>query len=134
MSYSKVNRWLAILLILLSLDGCVEATRQTGARQGVERYLKSLVERDRSLLASSSCADWEAQANVEFDSFAAVKLELKDLTCQETGQASPYSLVSCSGSIVANYGAEQLEIDVADRTYLAIEEGGDWRMCGYHQQ
>ena len=134
MSHLKVSRWLTILFIILALGGCAEAATQAGAPQGVERYLKALVERDRSLLASASCADWEAQANVEFDSFAAVKLELKDLACQETGQASPFSLVSCTGSIVANYGAEQLEIDVADRIYLAIEEGGEWRMCGYQRQ
>jgi hypothetical protein len=25
-----------------------------------------------------------------------------------------------------------LQIDVAEQTFRVIQEGGDWRVCGYH--
>ena len=42
-----------------------------------------------------------------------------------------YTIVSCEGVIIANYGNEVLEINLADQNYLSIFEGGEWRMCGY---
>ena len=33
--------------------------------------------------------------------------------------------------IVANYGNEVLELDLSERSYQVVEEGGEWRMCGY---
>ena len=35
--------------------------------------------------------------------------------------------------IIANYGAEDLEIDVAEQAYRTVQEGGQWRVCGYAQ-
>lgn len=83
-------------------------------------------------MVSYTCAAWEAQARQEFNSFTAVKLELKDVSCKVTGQDQSFSLVSCTGSIIANYGNEDLQIDVAEQTFRVIQEGGDWRVCGYH--
>jgi hypothetical protein len=62
---------------------------------------------------------------------AAVRLESKILSCKSTGQEPAYTLVDCTGSIIANYGNEDLQIDVADQTFRVIQEGGDWRVCGY---
>lgn len=122
---------LAALLLALIISGC--SNPGTGAAPAaVEAYLQALVQQDLNRMISVSCADWEAQAKVEHNSFAAVSLELKDLKCQEIGSDSDFKLVDCSGSIIANYGAEDLEIDVAGRTYQVISEGGEWRMCGYH--
>jgi len=41
------------------------------------------------------------------------------------------AIVACTGKIVANYGNEVLEIDLAAQKYQAVFEGGEWRMCGY---
>jgi len=82
-------------------------------------------------MVNVSCNEWETNAKVEFDSFAAVRLELKDLACQEVEQKNDHSVVSCRGLIIANYGAEDLEINIADRTYKVVKEDGEWRMCGY---
>ena len=82
-------------------------------------------------MIGNACADWETMARQEYDSFAAVQLELKDLSCKSTGQDQVYDLVDCTGSIIANYGDEDLQIDVAEQTFRAIQEGSDWRMCGY---
>lgn len=113
------------------LSGCSSTSQGNGPAGVVENYLQALANRDLNQVVSASCAEWEPQARVEYDSFAAVRLELKDLSCQETGQATPYTLVGCSGTIIANYGAEDLQIDVADQTFRVIQEGGEWRVCGY---
>jgi hypothetical protein len=118
------------LLLGLCLAGCTSSSGD--AADAVEGYLQALVARDFNRMSSLSCADWEAQARLEYDSFAAVKLNVRDLVCEPVGQEQNYTLVSCTGSIIANYGAEDLQIDVADRTFQVVQEGGDWRMCGYH--
>ena len=128
------DRWFTALILIFAalLSGCSSAGQASGAAGAVESYLQALASRDLNQMVGMACAKWEPQARVEYDSFAAVKLELKDVSCQETGQAQPYTLVSCSGTIIANYGAEDLQIDVADQTFQVIQEGGEWRVCGYH--
>lgn len=127
----KVNpfRWI-IPLIAAFLVGCSGAGDQ--AARAVERYLQALANRDLNQMVSHTCAAWEAQARQEFNSFTAVELELKDVSCKVTGQDQSFTLVSCTGSIIANYGNEDLQIDVAEQTFRVIQEGGDWRVCGYH--
>ena len=121
-----------VLVIAAILGGCSGTGSAGSATGAVERYLQALASRDLNQMISASCADWEAQARLEYDSFAAVKLELNDLSCQATGQEQPYTLVACNGTIIANYGAEDLQIDVADQIFQVIQEGGEWRVCGYH--
>jgi len=125
------NILLTGLLILAFLTSCNQAVQSSHASTAIETYLQALVDRNYNRMVNASCGVWESQAKVEFDSFSAVKLELKDLACKEAGQEIGYTIVSCSGLIIANYGAEDLEINIADRTYKAVEEGGEWRMCGY---
>jgi hypothetical protein len=130
--FNKCQFYFILVLITAAiLGGCGGAGQGSGAAGTVENYLQALANRDLNQVVSASCAEWEPQARVEYDSFAAVKLELKDLSCQETGQAQPYTLVGCSGTIIANYGAEDLQIDVAGQTFQVIQEGGEWRVCGY---
>lgn len=120
---------LIILLITVSLAGCTGA-QSGGAENAVVNYYQALVDRDINKLIDSSCADWESQARTDFNAFTAVKLELNNLQCRTIGNDGEMQLVSCTGSIIANYGAEDQEIDIADRTYQVKEEGGNWRMCG----
>lgn len=124
--------YLLTLLIATFLAGCGNASKSDRAAGAVEGYLQALAERDLNQMISQSCAAWEAQARLEYDSFAAVKLELNDVSCQAAGEDQAYTLVACTGSIIANYGNEDLQIDVADQTFQVIQEGGDWRVCGYH--
>ena len=119
------------ILVLSFFTACNSDSQKNSASAAAEKYLQALVARDINKMVNVSCADWEPQAKVEFDSFAAVKLALKDLACKENGQVDGYTLIACDGSIIANYGAEDLEINIADRSYQAIQEGGEWRMCGY---
>jgi hypothetical protein len=118
------------VLIVWVMASCSSAS-QPGPVDAIEAYQDALVAGDVDQLVNASCADWEAQARLELDSFTAVTTELEDRTCGQTGQDGDFTLVACTGVIKANYGAEVLEINLADRTYQAIYEGGEWRMCGY---
>jgi hypothetical protein len=106
-------------------------TPSSGAAKAIEDYLHALVARDVNSMIDVACLEWEQQARVEYDAFSAVKLDLKDLSCRETGKDTRFTLVTCSGTIVANYGAEDMNIDLAERTYQVVDENGLWRMCGY---
>ena len=128
----KSTLWYLVLFSLLTLviSGC--SNNQNSAPASIEEYINALVNKDENTLIIYSCADWESEAKSEFNSFSAVSVSLEDLTCQETGQDGDYTIVSCEGIIIANYGNEVLEINLADQNYLSIFEGGEWRMCGYH--
>lgn len=129
-----IIRYLIFAVIIGSIvSGCADQETDN-ASLAVERYLGALVARDLNSMIAASCSDWEADARVEFDSFNAVSLQLENLQCRQTRGQDEFALVTCTGSLIANYGAEQLEIDVANRTFRVINQGGEWRMCGYSQE
>jgi hypothetical protein len=117
------------MLLMATLSSC--GGDSDGAARAVEAYLQALVNKDPERIATLACADWEADARTELESFTAVTVTLQDAACQETGADGDITLVSCTGKITANYGNEVLEINLADRTFQAAYEGGEWRMCGY---
>lgn len=115
--------------ILLIISGCSNNGNNPSA--SIENYIQALVAKDVNVLVNHSCAAWESEAKNEVNSFAAVSVSLEDLTCRESKKDNDYTLVSCTGKIIANYGNEVLELDLAVQDYLSIYEGGEWRMCGY---
>ncbi len=123
------------LLLLLPLAACTSTSNnQAAAAAAVQSYWQAMVDRDLNKVVGLSCANWESQARTEFNSFSAVTLKLDNVACQPAGEAGGAGAavqVTCTGSIIANYGAEDLTIDIANRTYQVVNEGGDWRMCGY---
>jgi hypothetical protein len=116
------------LTLLLVLTACQS---EGGAAQAVEEYIQALIEKDADRLAILSCADWEEQAIIELDAFAGVQTTVEGLDCQETGEEDAAAIVSCAGSIVATYGNEDQNFPLDRRPYLAVQEGGEWRVCGY---
>lgn len=128
-----MNKYMPItaLLLLVCSTILVGCSNQDSADRSIQTYLQALTSGDKNQLVLSSCASWEAQAITELESFSAVTVSLENVSCSESGQDGDIVLVSCSGKIVANYGNEVLEIDLAERTYQAVNEGGEWRMCGY---
>ena len=117
------------MIIMATLSSC--NGDRDGAVMAIQAYLQALVDKDTERISTIACADWEADARTELESFTAVTVALQNPDCQETGTDGEITLVTCSGKISANYGNEVLEIDLAERTFQAVYEAGEWRMCGY---
>lgn len=130
-SMKKRTCFAIIILLSISLVSAACGGSKDPAADVVLAYQKALIGGDFNQLAPLTCPAWEAQAHTEFDSFAAVKANLKNATCQTEGKEGSTSLVKCTGKIIANYGNESLEIDLSTRTYQVTNQGGEWRMCGY---
>ena len=122
---------LTMAVLAVFLAACGSAEQVGDPSEAVESYLQALVDRDSNRMIANSCADWESGARLEHDAFAAVTLNLESVACQQTGEQGDAAVVGCTGAIIANYGAEDMEIDVADRPYRVVREDGEWRMCGY---
>jgi hypothetical protein len=101
-----------------------------GPEKAVEAYLNALNEKDSTRLSTLSCADWEATALMELDSFQAVSTKLEGLSCAQTGTDGGKALVKCQGKIVASYNGELQEFDLSARTYIAENSTGEWLVCG----
>jgi len=101
-----------------------------GPEKAVEAYLNALNEKDSTRLSTLSCADWEATALMELDSFQAVSTKLEGLSCAQTGTDGGKALVKCQGKIVASYNDELQEFDLSARTYIVENSTGEWLVCG----
>lgn len=125
-----LNTLLVIILLSVLMSACTNSGSGDPA-QVVVAYLNALIQKDENKLLNHSCAEWEASARQELNSFAAVSANLDSPDCQVNGEEEGYTLVQCSGKIIANYGAEDLEIPLGERTFQVLNEAGEWRMCGY---
>lgn len=119
---------LAFLTVVVLLSACIE--QKSPAVQAVEAYQTAFASKDADALAQLSCADWEAQALLEMDSFQAVGTVLDSVTCTEAGTEGDAVLVTCEGSISLTYGEEKRSFDLSGRTFTVIQEGADWLVCG----
>ena len=118
-----------ILLAVIALNACSPSKSDEPA-QAVTAYWQALVAQDSARLSSLSCAAYEAEAQNTLESFKSVAVKLNDLACSTTSTSGDSAAVHCTGTIVASYGAENLTINLADRDYAAVKEGGEWLMCG----
>ena len=118
---------LAALLagVLLLAAACAQESDPSAAVTG---YMQAWVAGDEAKLVSLSCAEWEPQARIQSQSFAAAEATLEDLSCQRSGEDGDAALVTCAGKIVMDYNGEIREWEL--ETYRAVQEGGDWRFCG----
>ena len=89
-----------------------------------------MVAKDAAQISNLSCAAYEEESLTTLESFNAVETKLKDLACSVTSESGDTASVTCTGSIIASYGAEDLVIDLSQRSYIVKKEGGDWRVCG----
>ena len=124
--YSRLSVFVIIIFSLFNLTACSGGKPENA----VTDYLTALVKKDASNLSTLSCADWEPDALLELDSFQAVTVRMEDLACEKTGTDGDISLVLCQGKIIATYNNEDMEINLATRTYKVIEQGGDFLVCG----
>lgn len=123
-----MKKALILILVLFALAACSGGSGAVGA---VETYVKALAAQDVDALTAASCAAWESDARVELDSFAAVTATVEGLSCSEAGLDGEATLVKCTGKLALDYNGELQELDLSKLTYRVVEEGGEWRMCGY---
>jgi hypothetical protein len=116
------------LLLLLILVSC---TGSSDPGPVVEEYFGALVGKDATKAVALSCAAWESGARTDVDTFAMYPAELQNVECQNAGTQDGVHLVTCSGKAVLDYNGEKQEIDLSAREYIVVQEGGEWRMCGY---
>lgn len=121
---------IGIVLIFL-VSAC--APTQTPASQAVEDYLQTLSDKDEQSLLTRICPDYEFDALVELDALAQVETELKDVSCQQVESNADGAKVTCTGSIISNYGSEIFNYDLSGRIYNVIPDGENWLVCGYTQ-
>ena len=100
--------------------------------RAIEKYITALSVKNSVQLSNLSCNAWQPEAIVEMDSLAGVGSKVEKLACQKTGEEGSDTYVSCTGVLALDYNGEAQQIDLASRTYIARQEDGEWRMCGYH--
>ncbi len=122
-----------LALTILLIAGC--ATDQSDPEapaNAIEAYLEARISKDSEAFQSTYCANFEGTAITEFDSFGAVEAELVDMICTVDSTEDGQAQVSCSGSIDVVYDGENTNsLDLARQTYVAAQEDGEWKMCGY---
>jgi hypothetical protein len=116
---------------MLVLSGCSGSSAKGGAIKAVESYYQAIAGQDAQQLNNVTCAAFLETAQVEYDSFAGVKTELQDLSCQDAGKEGDSSLVKCTGKVVATYISEKMEFPIDDRVHKVQEQNGSWKVCGY---
>ena len=127
----RLNLWVAALSLAAGAVLMAACAPQDAPAAAVQRYLQAVVAKDADRAVTASCASWEDSARQEVDSFKAVTVTLKDVTCSTSGDDGDAKLVSCTGSMAVSYNAENREVSLQGKVYRVTQEGGDWRMCGY---
>lgn len=126
-----MKKYIFAILLIFCLGAC--APTQTAASQAVEDYLQILSDKDEQNLLTRICPGYEFDALVEFDALAQVQTELKDVACQQVESNTDGARVTCTGSLVSNYGSEIFEYDLSGRIYNVVPDGENWLVCGYTQ-
>ena len=119
---------LGVITFSLMLSACA---KESSASEAIESYLKAKVDSDAEKLVALACADYEAEATLDADSFAGLNAKLQGLTCTESGTEGDSTLVTCNGTLQIEYRGEEPRTSPLDDTvYLARKVGGEWKMCG----
>ena len=89
-----------------------------------------MADKNADQMIAASCAAWEESAQMELDAFVGVATRVENMACTVTGTEGIYTIVTCSGEIVATYGAEDRNFPLDTAPFQVKEEDGEWRMCG----
>ena len=124
-------RYFVGLILLAFMIATCQKSQGSQASSVVENYFKALVAKDATKAVNLSCSAWEENAQIDADTFAINPATAENIQCKSAGEDGDATLVSCTGKLVLDYNGEKQEINLADRTYRVVQEGGEWRMCGY---
>lgn len=109
-------------ILLMVLGACATPEAPEAA---VERYLQAKVEGDIDTMRGLLCAEMEADLDREAHTFDTVTgVTIEGMECE----SSAANTVTCSGEIVASYGAENTTFPL--ETYRVVQEDGIWKWCG----
>lgn len=121
-----MKRLLFLLLpILLILAGCAE---EADPSDTILQYLEARISADATRLQELTCAEFESQIQAQVASFQSIDASLEDATCSVGGNDGDKTIIECTGKIVYDYNGERNERELGN--YLAIQENGEWKMCG----
>ena len=112
-----------LLVMTLALFACTNAGAGDPARV-VERYLAAKVTGDAETVQQLLCSEMESELAREQQTFSSVS----DVRIEEMACTAENDTVSCQGTIVALYGAEETEFPLT--RYRVVQEDGEWRWCG----
>jgi hypothetical protein len=124
-------RYFVLLILLAFMVVTCQKSQGSDASSVVGDYFKALVAKDANRAVNLSCAAWEEQAQIDADTFAINPATAENIQCKTAGEEGDATLVACTGKLVLDYNGEKQEINLAGRTYRVVQEGGEWRMCGY---
>jgi hypothetical protein len=124
-------RYLVLLTLLAFMIVTCQKSQVRDASSVIEDYFKALVAKDANQAVNLSCTAWEEQTKLDADNFAINPATAENIQCKADGKEGDVTLVSCIGKLVLDYNGEKQEINIADHTYQVVQEGGEWRMCGY---
>lgn len=129
MKTHRTSNWMALLICAALAAGLLAACQgqPTGPapEQVVEDYLQAKISGDRETIQRLLCLEMEDRLEAEVSSFSAVSdVKIEGMACEPAGEG----LVRCQGKIVAAYGNEQTEFQLA--SYHVVEEDGAWKWCG----
>ncbi len=129
-NYSRIiSIFIPLIAFIFILSAC--SSSQNGAVTAIENYIRAESDQNEAQVSNLSCASWEVSALVEVDSLAGVGSKVENLACEQAGENGADTYVSCTGVLALDYNGEAQQIDLSSRTYIARQEGGEWRMCGY---
>ena len=132
-----MRRWVArnwpVWIVMGVLLASCQSGDKAGAAGAIEKYLQARVMSDVNQMTLLSCPVWEAQARVEAASFQSMNARLEGVSCEAGVESANGTPVTCQGKIVTTYQGEAREWSVSDHPYLAVQQDGEWRMCGYGQ-
>ena len=121
----------SIIILAGILTACSSGGNTEDSAIAIESYLTALADIQQDTLINLSCAAWEASALTESQAYYGVETRLDEIACTFTETDGDFAVVSCEGNIIATYSGEDAPFPLDARQYLSIEEGGEWRMCGY---
>jgi hypothetical protein len=118
-----MKRLVFLIPLFLFLAACTGEAAGTGAGDIVEDYLEAKIAGDAEALSGLICSEMAGDVTREAASFANVEAHIEDMQCTANGNT-----VTCTGTIIALYGADEREFPLA--SYRVVQEEGQWRWCG----